>query len=115
MNATAMLAEQSFMAKYHAQAKRYLKDRGRYESASADEFAKVAAYLRHQDFRRAIEPYSRQRANIVCSWYALQAMPVSIDMMPAALKEAVAMWDEMISSVAKQFGYQADTGEKHGG
>jgi hypothetical protein len=112
MNATAMLAGQSLMIKYHAQAKRYLKDRGRYESASADEFTKVAEYLRHQDFRRAIEPCVRQRANLIGSWFALQAMPVSIDMMPAALKEAVAMWDEMIGSVAKQFGYQADTDSK---
>jgi len=107
MNATAMLAHQDSMMKYYGQARRELQDRDRLEGATHAEIEQLAYALRFEDFRRAIEPYQRQKAAIVGSWLSLQTQPTAE--MPANLKEAVANWDEMIASVAKQFGYESNT------
>lgn len=103
-NATAMHAKQGFMIKYHAQAKRYLLDHGRYETASQDEFERLAESFRYHDFRRAIEPVERQRNKAVSDWLSLQAMPAE---QPDWLKKIVADWNEHIAFIGRsEFGYE---------
>lgn len=114
MNATAMLAKQSFMIKYHAQAKRYLKDRMRFNTATADEIERLAESFRYDDFRRAIEPLERQRNRAVSEWLFLQTTPNPE--MPDWLKRIVADCNEHIAFVGRsEFGYQADTEGKPNG
>lgn len=105
MNATAMAASQSFMIEFHAQAKRFLKERGRYNTASADEFEKLVEYFRWHAFRKETEPYEKQRAKILTDFFSYQSRPPAPAQMPKELREAIAAWDSMILSVAIKFGY----------
>jgi hypothetical protein len=94
------------MPRYYAQAKQYLYDRDELECATADQLEKLADYLRHQDFRRHIEPYLKQKQRLVGDFFALQATPNA--KMPAELEKVLAQWDEMINAKALEFGYSPD-------
>jgi hypothetical protein len=107
MNAIAMLSNESVVIKYYAMARRELQEHDRLEGATHADIEQLAHALKHQDFRLAIEPYMRQKAAIVGSWLSLQASPTAAEM-PATLKEALANWDEMITGVAKTFGFQSE-------
>jgi hypothetical protein len=113
MNATAMLAEQSIMRKYYGRAQQELEERfGSYVSRTDEEIEQLAHALRHQDFMRAIEPYQRMRTSIISPWLLLRSRPGDCAHLPATLQQALANVDEMIAGVAREFGYQADTGTK---
>lgn len=94
------------MPRYYAQAKQYLHDRDRLDRATEDELQKLAEVLRHQDFRRNIEPYLKQKQRLVGDFFALQISPNA--KLPEELQKALAQWDEMINAKALEFGYSPD-------
>lgn len=90
---------------YYAKAKQFLYDRGRLEESTDDELAKLAEYLRHQDFLLATRPYVQQKERIVSQYFSLQSDPTTAQL-PKELEDALKQWDEMIATVARQFGYE---------
>lgn len=115
MTATQMLEQQSKLIKWIGQAQRYLQERDRLDDATENEIMNLAESLRYSEFRRAIEPIERQRSAIMLRFWMLEVQPFG--KVPDQIKEAVAMWNEQIWSVAREFGYdpsQFDGGVEHG-
>lgn len=106
MNTTATEAAENRL-KYHAQAKRYLYERGRLDEATAEELQSVADWCRYEEFRRNIEPYERARNHIMSQWISLQVNPQAD--MPQTVKDCVAGWNDLIASKAREFGFEVLT------
>ncbi len=102
---TAMQAL-SVMPRYYAQAQQFLYDRDRLDEATDEELTHLAESLRYQDFRRHIEPYVQQKMRLVNDFYMLQVSAHA--KMSQELQKVLAMWDEMITAKALEFGYSPD-------
>ncbi len=102
---TSMIERAEIRMRYYAKAKQFLYDRDRLDTATDDQLASLAEYLRHQDFLLASRPYVAQKERLINSFFGMQLDPLTAQM-PAELEEALANWDEMISQVARQFGYE---------
>jgi hypothetical protein len=98
--------QQEWQIKYYHAARRYLKERGsvEYATATVEEIERIGQWLRYEDYRRAIQPYLEHKARLLCDFYSLRAN--LNDPKPQWLQERLADWDAMIASVAREFGYE---------
>jgi len=96
---TAM-QQQAIDLRFWSKAKREADERG---VSDLRDIERLMELIRFREYRRAIEPYLRKRTKLMSDWLSLQ---VRMDApQPQWLTDAVALWDEMISTEAKKFGY----------
>lgn len=96
---TAMM-QQVIDIRFWAQAKREAYEHG---ISDPRDIERLMESIRYREYRRAIEPYMRQRTHIMSEWLSRQ---VRMDApMPESLKQCVVFWDEMIADEARKFGY----------
>ena len=88
----------------YSQAKREARH---YGIDSPSDCERLAEAIRYRHFRRAIEPYERMRNKPVLDYLSLQTRPGMTDpaTYPAWLKEHIALFDELIASEARKYGY----------
>lgn len=101
--ATAMMESASQRIGYIARARRYLYERDRLECATGDQIQSLADYLRYQDFLRAIELPRKAKERLIGDFFMRQPTPNA--KLPAELESALALWNEVIDSEAKKYGF----------